>query len=50
MMVFPLMVLMTAIHPGAQAQYFGRNKPKYEGFNFKVVQTPNYEVYHYLEN
>lgn len=33
-----------------QAQYFGRNKPNYEKFDFKVYQTPNFEIYHYLKN
>ncbi len=33
-----------------QAQYFGRNKPNYESFDFKVLQTPNFEIYHYLDN
>lgn len=33
-----------------QAQYFGRNKPNYENFDFKVYQTPNFEIYHYLKN
>ena len=32
------------------AQYFGQNKPSYEAFNFKVVETPNFEIYHYLDN
>ncbi len=32
------------------AQYFGRNKPNYEKFDFKVLQTPNFEIYHYLKN
>ncbi len=32
------------------AQYFGQNKPSYEVFNFKVTQTPNFEIYHYLDN
>jgi len=35
---------------GAQAQYFGRNKANYETFDFKVQQTPHFELYHYLEN
>ena len=34
----------------AVAQYFGRNKPKYENFDFKVIQTPNFEIYEYLDN
>ncbi len=32
------------------AQYFGRNKPIYKNFKFKVYQTPNFEIYHYLNN
>lgn len=33
----------------AQAQYFGRNKPRYENFDFQVTQTPHFEIYHYLQ-
>lgn len=33
-----------------QAQYFGQNKPNYEKFDFKVYQTPNFEIYHYLKD
>ncbi len=32
------------------AQYFGRNKPVYKNFEFKVYKTPNFEIYHYFEN
>lgn len=32
------------------AQYFGKNKVNYETFDFKVYQTPNFDIYHYLEN
>jgi Tol biopolymer transport system component len=32
------------------AQYFGQNKANYEQFNFKVDQTPNFEIYNYLKN
>jgi hypothetical protein len=34
----------------AFAQYFGRNKPKYEQFDFKVIKTPHFEIYQYLNN
>ena len=34
----------------ASAQYFGKNKANYENINFEVVHTPNFEIYHYLEN
>jgi len=32
------------------AQYFGRNKTNYEVFEYEVYQTPNFEIYHYLDN
>lgn len=31
----------------ASGQYFGRNKPSYRVFDFKVLQTPDFEIYHY---
>jgi len=31
-------------------QYFGRNKPGYRTFKFDVLQTPHFEIYHYLKN
>lgn len=34
----------------AEAQYFGRNKPIYQQHDFKVHQTPNFEIYEYLDN
>jgi Tol biopolymer transport system component len=33
-----------------QAQYFGRNKVNYENFEFKVLESPNFDLYHYLNN
>lgn len=37
--------------PGSlHAQYFGRNKVNYKQFNFRVVQSPHFELYHYLDN
>jgi len=32
----------------ASAQYFGKNKPRYTDFDFKVLQTPHFDLYHYL--
>ncbi len=32
------------------AQEFGRNKPGYKLFDYKVYETPNFEIYHYLKN
>lgn len=31
-------------------QGFGRNKPGYKTFDFKVYKTPHFEIYHYFEN
>lgn len=47
-----MLILTLIIIPGviAEAQYFGRNKPGYRKFEFDVVQTPNFEIYHYLKN
>ncbi|MBK7937253.1 MAG: PD40 domain-containing protein [Lewinellaceae bacterium] len=43
-----LLFLLTA---GAlNAQYFGRNKPRYEKQDFKVTQTEHFEIYEYLNN
>lgn len=43
-----LIVLMNI--PSLNAQYFGRNKPRYETFDFKVYETEHFEIYHYLDN
>jgi len=32
------------------AQYFGQNKVRYKNLKFKVLQTPHFELYHYLKN
>ncbi|MEX0927866.1 MAG: hypothetical protein WDZ53_00570 [Balneolales bacterium] len=32
------------------AQYFGKNKVVYEDLTFKVKETPNYDIYHYLDD
>ena len=33
-----------------QAQYFGQNKVKYGKFDFKVVESKTFDMYHYLKN
>jgi Tol biopolymer transport system component len=32
------------------SQSFGRNKPRYRTFDFKVYETPSFEIYHYLDD
>ncbi len=39
----------SAAAPEAAAQYFGRNKVHYEQFDFKVLQTANWNIHYYPE-
>jgi Tol biopolymer transport system component len=32
-----------------QAQYFGRNRVKYENFDFKILKTEHFDIYYYPE-
>jgi len=48
-----VLILLIACLPfsiNTEAQYFGRNKPGYSTFRFDVIQTPHFEIYHYLKN
>lgn len=36
--------------PTLQAQYFGRNKPRYQKLDFKVTETEHFTLYDYLNN
>jgi dipeptidyl aminopeptidase/acylaminoacyl peptidase len=33
--------------PAADAQYFGRNKVQYEELDFRILQTPHFDIYYY---
>ena len=38
-------------HPHkTSAQYFGRNKVLYQNFDFRVLQSPHFEIYTYLQD
>jgi WD40 repeat protein len=37
-------------YQAVQAQYFGKNKPQYEKFDFSLYQTPHFAIYHYLND
>jgi hypothetical protein len=45
--LFASLVVAPTTAPG---QYFGRNKVKYESFDFKVLNTPHFDVLFYLED
>ena len=42
--------LLLGVSFSSEAQYFGKNKVNYEVFDFKIYETPNFEIYHYLED
>jgi Tol biopolymer transport system component len=42
--------LFILISYSADAQYFGRNKVLYQNFDFKVTETPHFDIYNYIEN
>src|SRR5690606_25409042 len=50
--IFSLWIILLFLFPfqPGYAQYFGRNKPKYKTFDFEVLQSPNFQIYHYLKN
>jgi hypothetical protein len=46
LMVVSLCCALAGVRPAA-AQQFGRNKVEYQNFDFKVLDTPHFAVYHY---
>ncbi|MDQ3143024.1 MAG: hypothetical protein M3Q56_12340 [Bacteroidota bacterium] len=45
--LFILSFLLMGIFVPADAQYFGRNKPKYKELDFKILQTVHFDIYYY---
>jgi Tol biopolymer transport system component len=44
------MLLATISIGSTYAQYFGQNKVRYKNEKFKVLETPHFEIYHYIKN
>ena len=44
---FLVAVLLAALAPEAQAQYFGRNKVRYDDFDFRILETEHFDLYYY---
>ncbi|HYH57388.1 MAG TPA: hypothetical protein VD772_12290, partial [Anseongella sp.] len=42
--------LVLLIATPATAQYFGRNHVQYERFDFEMLETNHFDIYHYLDN
>lgn len=47
---FYVLLVILFLNVVASAQYFGRNKPNYRSFDFKVVSSPHFDLYYYLKN
>jgi Tol biopolymer transport system component len=45
-----LVYLVTFACSAVKAQNFGQNKVRYKNQDFKVLQTPHFEIYYYLKN
>ena len=48
--IINFLALMIVFSGAVQAQYFGQNKMRYKKLNFKVYDTPHFNIYYYLEN
>lgn len=48
-MIFAIFSLVLILNK-SNAQNFGKNKVIYENFNFKVLETPTFNIYYYLKN
>jgi hypothetical protein len=42
-----LLILVFAVPMALEAQYFGRNKVQYDDFDFRVIETPHFDIYYY---
>ena len=45
-----LVILMAIVPQQGNAQYFGQNKMRYKKLDFKVFDTPHFNIYYYLQN
>ncbi|NGP76313.1 hypothetical protein G3570_06700 [Balneolaceae bacterium YR4-1] len=42
-----VIILLFAIPEAASGQYFGRNQVQYEDFDFQILHTEHFDIYHY---
>lgn len=50
LIVMALLLWSVFVPTVGSAQYFGQNKMRYKRLNFKVYDTPHFNIYYYLEN
>jgi Tol biopolymer transport system component len=48
--LFTLIVFLVINRVSGQSQYFGQNKQRNKANNFKVLQSPHFELYNYLND
>ena len=48
-LVFVSLVAILATATSANAQYFGRNKVRYDKFDFRIVKTEHFDIYYYAQ-
>ncbi len=41
------LAVLAALPQDAEAQYFGRNKVQYDDFDFRVLETPHFDIHYY---
>ncbi len=49
-LLFCGLFMLLAYQQTAHAQYFGQNKMRYKKLDFKVYETPHFNLYYYLKN
>ncbi|MBM3321483.1 MAG: PD40 domain-containing protein [Candidatus Eisenbacteria bacterium] len=42
-----VLLLLSGLMGGAEAQYFGKNKVQYKDFDWKIIKTEHFEVFYY---
>lgn len=47
---YSAVLLLLILSFSVKAQYFGQNKVRYKKLDFKVLQTPHFEIYYYIKN
>ncbi len=45
-----LMLVLLVVPSMVSGQYFGRNRPSYQRFDFEMFQSPHFDIYHYFED
>lgn len=48
--IFGLLSILLFFSNITYSQYFGQNKVNYEKFDFKIYETPHFQIYNYLDN